>query len=111
MLLAHAPSIWAEPEENIPTERITPERTDEPPYTLLEESDVWRELRMLARPHSAALGPDEKFKADSVNFQPAPSSKTQDRYVVTELEVNGRLWAFTGVFDGKGSFIAFASGF
>ncbi|KJA21094.1 hypothetical protein HYPSUDRAFT_141358 [Hypholoma sublateritium FD-334 SS-4] len=103
-MLAHAPLKWADPEDSdIPGEQSATSDDSEPPwppYTLLEESDVWRELRMLARPHSTPLGPEEKFKADSINFQPALSSKTQDRYVVTQLEVNGRLWAFTGVFDG-----------
>ena len=107
MMLAHAPLKWADPEDSdIPGEQSATSDDSEPPwppYTVLEESDVWRELRMLARPHSTPLGPEEKFKADSINFQPALSSKTQDRYVVTQLEVNGRLWAFTGVFDGMSS--------
>ncbi|KAF8647864.1 hypothetical protein AX16_006498 [Volvariella volvacea WC 439] len=47
--------------------------------------------------------PGEKqrvFRADSINFQPSPNTKTQDRYVVTQLEVNGKMWTLTGVFDG-----------
>ncbi|KAF8968266.1 phosphatase 2C-like domain-containing protein [Flammula alnicola] len=91
---------WAYPHD-IPGSRFGPEDGPWPrPYQLLDEQDLWRELRILAKPHSSPIGPQGKFKADSVNFQPAPSAKTQDRYVVTQLEVNGRLWAFTGVFDG-----------
>ncbi|TEB31399.1 protein serine/threonine phosphatase 2C [Coprinellus micaceus] len=37
---------------------------------------------------------------DSVNFQPCKTLKTQDRYVVTQLEVHGEMWTLTGVFDG-----------
>ena len=105
MMLAHAPRQWAD-QDDLPggstssSERCAPEEPPWPPYTLLDEAGMWRELRILARPNSTLLGPNGSFKADSVNFQPAPSTKTQDRYVVTQLEVNGRLWAFTGVFDG-----------
>lgn len=37
---------------------------------------------------------------DSINFQPCRTLKTQDRYVVTQLDVHGELWTLTGVFDG-----------
>lgn len=37
---------------------------------------------------------------DSVNLQPCKTLKTQDRYVVTQLEVHGEMWSLTGVFDG-----------
>lgn len=36
----------------------------------------------------------------SVNFQPAPNSRSQDRWVVRQFEINGGLWSLTGVFDG-----------
>jgi pyruvate dehydrogenase phosphatase len=49
---------------------------------------------------SLKLGLEGRYKADCINFQPSPTTKTQDRYVVTQLEVDGRLWTFTGVFDG-----------
>ncbi|KAF8188343.1 phosphatase 2C-like domain-containing protein [Pholiota molesta] len=100
MMLAQVPRQWVDQEAIAGSERCASEEPPWPPYTLLDEPDMWRELRVLARPQSTPLGPNERYKADSVNFQPAPSSKTQDRYVVTQLEVNGRLWAFTGVFDG-----------
>lgn len=87
--------------EDIPGTRCGPEDGPWPrSYVVLEEEGVWNELRTLAKPHSLPLGRDGKYRADSVNFQPSPSTKTQDRYVVTQLEVNGRLWSLTGVFDG-----------
>jgi pyruvate dehydrogenase phosphatase len=44
---------------------------------------------------------------DSVNFQPCKTLKTQDRYVVTQLEVHGEMWTLTGVFDGRYLFLVF----
>lgn len=95
---SHYASAYA---EDIPGSRCGPEDGPWPrSYLVLEEKGLWREMRTLAKPQSSPLGPQGKYKADSVNFQPSPSTKTQDRYVVTQLEVNGRQWAFTGVFDG-----------
>ena len=87
--------------EDIPGSRCGPEDGPWPrSYQVLNEEDLWRELRILSKPHTLKLGVEQGYKADSVNFQPSPTTKTQDRYVVTQLEVHGRLWAFTGVFDG-----------
>ncbi|KAH6919164.1 phosphatase 2C-like domain-containing protein [Coprinopsis sp. MPI-PUGE-AT-0042] len=94
------------------------------------EEDVWKELRTLARPHRAVFvnergvldaGDNQGDRtpngdgagryrpaaatalisvADSVNFQPCRNLKTQDRYVVTQLDIHGEIWTLTGVFDG-----------
>ncbi|KAF9533622.1 phosphatase 2C-like domain-containing protein [Crepidotus variabilis] len=99
MIVERATHSWAY-SEDIPGSRCGPEDGPWPrPYQVLEEQELWRELRVLARPQSRPLS-SGKYKADSVNFQPSPTTKTQDRYVVTELNVHGRLWTFTGVFDG-----------
>ena len=66
-----------------------------------DEKTLWHELRVSAKPQTAPLGDGGAYRADSVNFQPCPTSRTQDRYVVRELEVKGKRWSFTGVFDGK----------
>ena len=43
-----------------------------------------------------------RYVADSIDFRPFPTTKTQDPYVlVTQLGVHGRRWAFTGVIDGN----------
>jgi pyruvate dehydrogenase phosphatase len=100
MLIERASYNWAY-SEDIPGSRCGPEDGPWPrSYQVLDEDALWRELRVLAKPQSTPLGPAGRFKADSINFQPSPSTKTQDRYVVTQLDVNGRLWSFTGVFDG-----------
>ncbi|KIM49636.1 hypothetical protein M413DRAFT_60043 [Hebeloma cylindrosporum] len=100
MLIERASYNWAY-SEDIPGSRCGPEDGPWPrSYQVLDEDSLWRELRVLAKPQSNPLGPAGRFKADSINFQPSPSTKTQDRYVVTQLDVNGRLWSFTGVFDG-----------
>ncbi|KAF8898213.1 phosphatase 2C-like domain-containing protein [Gymnopilus junonius] len=98
MIVERASSYnWAY-SEDIPGNRCGPEDGPWPrPYQVLDEDELWRELRILAKPQSSQLG---NYKADSINFQPSPTTKTQDRYVVTQLDVHGRLWTFTGVFDG-----------
>ncbi|KAF8638793.1 hypothetical protein AX17_001852 [Amanita inopinata Kibby_2008] len=88
--------------QDIPGSRCDPEDGPWPrPYKILQETELWRELAKLAKPQSTVFDPTTGYwRADSVNFQPSPSSKTQDRYVVTQLDIHGSLWTFTGVFDG-----------
>ena len=100
MIVERASHKWAYLED-IPGSRCGPEDGPWPrSYQVLSEKDLWRELRILAKPQSIQFDPEGRYKADSINFQPSPTTKTQDRYVVTQLEVRGRLWSFTGVFDG-----------
>ena len=100
MIVERASHKWAYLED-IPGSRCGPEDGPWPrSYHVLSEKDLWRELRILAKPQSIHFHPEGRYKADSINFQPSPTTKTQDRYVVTQLEVHGRLWSFTGVFDG-----------
>ncbi|KAJ3490331.1 hypothetical protein NLJ89_g11443 [Agrocybe chaxingu] len=100
MIVERASYNWAY-SEDIPGSRCGPEDGPWPrPYQVLDEDEIWRELRILARPQCSNVGTQGRYRAHSVNFQPSPSTKTQDRYVVTQLNVGGRLWSFTGVFDG-----------
>jgi pyruvate dehydrogenase phosphatase len=100
MIVERASHRWAY-SEDIPGSRCGPEDGPWPrSYQVLSEKELWRELRILAKPQSLKLDPEGRYRADSINFQPSPTTKTQDRYVVTQLEVHGRLWTFTGVFDG-----------
>lgn len=102
MIVERASYNWAYAED-IPGSRCGPEDGPWPrSYQVLNEDELWRELRILAKPHSIPLHSTtkERWKADALNFQPSPSTKTQDRYVVTQLDVHGQLWTFTGVFDG-----------
>lgn len=102
MIVERASYNWAYAED-IPGSRCGPEDGPWPrSYQVLNEDELWRELRILAKPQSMSLPSTtkERWKADALNFQPSPSTKTQDRYVVTQLDVHGRLWTFTGVFDG-----------
>ena len=98
MLVHRAPLGYAYPED-IPGSRCSPDDGSWPrPYKILQEDDLWRELATVAKPQSTVF--DSHWRADSVNFQPSPQTKTQDRYVVTQLDIHGRMWTFTGVFDG-----------
>ncbi|KAJ3761873.1 phosphatase 2C-like domain-containing protein [Lentinula raphanica] len=97
----HPANSWAY-SEDIPGSRCGPD--DGPgwprPYVVLEEDEIWRELRFLAKPQSTQFDASRGWRVDSVNFQPSPTTKTQDRYVVKQLEINGRQWLLSGVFDG-----------
>ncbi|KAF7353804.1 Mitochondrial type 2c protein [Mycena venus] len=91
---------WAYPED-IPGSRCTPEDGPWPrAFFLLDEAEIWEELQRLADPSSVLFSAEKGWRADGVNFQPSPMASTQDRYVLKQLNVHGRLWALTGVFDG-----------
>lgn len=95
------PTSWAYAED-IPGSRCGPDDGPWPrSYTELDEADIWRELGTLAKPQSVQFDASQGWKADSVNFQPSPSTRTQDRYVVKQLSIHGRAWELTGVFDGR----------
>lgn len=85
--------------DDIPGSRCGPEDGPWPrPYQVLSDGEVVKELQALAKPQSVQLA---GRRADSVNFQPSPLTRTQDRYVIKTLTVGGREWSLTGVFDGK----------
>ncbi|KAG7086404.1 hypothetical protein E1B28_002359 [Marasmius oreades] len=93
-------SDWAY-SEDIPGSRTDPDDGPWPrSYQILEEDDIWHELRLLAKPQTFHFNTVRGRRADCINFQPSPSTRTQDRYVVKQLGINGRQWTLTGVFDG-----------
>ncbi|KAF9009558.1 phosphatase 2C-like domain-containing protein [Cyathus striatus] len=101
MLVERASSYdWAYADD-IPGSRCGPEDGPWPrSYQVLKEDELWTELKFLAKPQTFTFDKHRGWKADAVNFQPSPKAKTQDRYVVTQLEIYGRMWTLTGVFDG-----------
>lgn len=83
----------------IPGSRVGPEDGPWPrQYQILAETELARELELTAKPLSFPIGP--RYSAYGVNFQPCHVYSTQDRYTVQRLNVHGRVWTFTGVFDG-----------
>ena len=83
----------------IPGSRVGPEDGPWPrPYNVLAGAELARELERIAKPLSFPIGP--RHSAYGVNFQPCHAYSTQDRYTVQQLNVHGRVWTFTGVFDG-----------
>jgi len=86
---------------DIPGSRCDPEDGWPKAYQILPDvRHIWSELTATARPHSVQLDRGQGLKADSLNFQPCPGTRTQDRYVVQQLDIHGRTWTLTGVFDG-----------
>ncbi|KAG6854172.1 hypothetical protein C0991_009824 [Blastosporella zonata] len=103
MLVDRGSNSWAY-SEDIPGSRCGPEDGPWPrSYKVLTEPDLWRELRVLAKPQTTVFDSHKGWRADSINFQPSPTTKTQDRYVVTQLNILGSMWTLTGVFDGAGA--------
>ena len=101
-MLIHRPVPGYAYPEDIPGSRCSPDDGPWPrPYKILQEDDLWREFASLAKPQSTTFDSGHPYwRADSVNFQPSHQTRTQDRYVVTQLNIHGRMWTFTGVFDG-----------
>ena len=83
----------------IPGSRVGPDDGPWPrPYRILAETELTRELELTAKPLTFPLC--SRYSAHGVNFQPCHLYSTQDRYTVKQLNVHGRVWTFTGVFDG-----------
>jgi len=101
-MLIHNPSYGHAYPHEIPGTRCDPEDGPWPrPYRILQEDELWKEFARLAKPQSTTFDPTKPlWRADTVNFQPSPYTKTQDRYVVKQLDIHGHMWTFTGVFDG-----------
>ncbi|TFK64337.1 protein serine/threonine phosphatase 2C [Pluteus cervinus] len=106
MLLSRTSYNWAY-SEDIPGSRCGPEDGPWPrAYQVLEENELWKELNIMARPQtrsletSATSSNERGWRADMINFQPSPTTRTQDRYIVTTLDLHGQKWTLTGVFDG-----------
>lgn len=87
----------------------------EPPssYAVLTPTQIFDTLVDIAHPYTGVLSLEEGIKADGVSFQPCLTSRSQDRYVVEQLdipipgsassgkgELKTEIWTLTGVFDG-----------
>nr|GAT54429.1 mitochondrial type 2c protein [Mycena chlorophos] len=95
------PLQWAEYEDLPPGTRLTPDDGPWPrAYYLLEDEEIWEEFERVAEPSTLLYSREKGWRADGVNFQPAPAACTQDRYVLRQLKIHGRRWSLTGVFDG-----------
>ena len=66
----------------------------------LSEHDVAQRLETLAKPERTIFDAARGHLADAIAFQPCTRYKSQDRFVVRQIDVHGRKWSFTAVFDG-----------
>ena len=69
-------------------------------FLALSPEEAEQRLRELAQPYTA-----EFASIHSVTLQPCSAYRSQDRHVVKQLDVHGQLWTFTGVFDGRFTFV------
>jgi len=80
------------------------ERPDDSPlrcaFVPLSEADLAQRLKALAKPERTIFDATRGHLADAVAFQPCTRYNSQDRFVVRQLDVHGKKWTFTGVFDG-----------
>ncbi|EIN07936.1 protein serine/threonine phosphatase 2C [Punctularia strigosozonata HHB-11173 SS5] len=85
----------------MPGTRCDPEDDIWPcPFELLTERGIQERIEELANPQSQVLDAKRGWKADFLSFQPCFGSANQDRLVVKQLNVGGKQWTLTGVFDG-----------
>jgi pyruvate dehydrogenase phosphatase len=88
-------------DSDIPGTRCGPEDGPWPrSYQVLDEPDIWKEMSAFAKPQSVIFDPIRRWRADAINFQPCLNTRTQDRYVMQQLDIHGLTWTLTGVFDG-----------
>ncbi|KAG8217172.1 phosphatase 2C-like domain-containing protein [Butyriboletus roseoflavus] len=69
-------------------------------FTRLGTSEAWAQLAQASDPQSMSYGHCGRWRADAVNFQPFSRTRSQDRYAMQQLDIGGRTWTFTAVFDG-----------
>lgn len=74
-------------------------------FTRLRTPEAWAKLAQASDPQSMSYGASGRWRADAVNFQPFPGTGSQDRYAMQRLNVGGRTWTFTAVFDGKSAIL------
>ncbi|KAF7298441.1 Mitochondrial type 2c protein [Mycena kentingensis (nom. inval.)] len=86
--------------DDLPGTRLTPEDGWPRAYYLLDDEEIWDEFQRVADPGTLTFSTEKGWRADGVNFQPGYAALTQDRYVLRELNIHGRRWGLTGVFDG-----------
>src|SRR5712672_3446936 len=80
-------------DSDIPGTRCGPEDGPWPrSYRVLDEPNLWRELSTFAKPQSVVFDPKRGRRADAINFQPCLTTRTQDRYVVQQLDIHGLTW-------------------
>jgi pyruvate dehydrogenase phosphatase len=70
-------------------------------FTRLGTSEAWAKLAQASDPQSMSYDVRGRWCADAVNFQPFPGTRSQDRYAMQRLDIGGRTWMFTAVFDGE----------
>ena len=68
-------------------------------YQMLSEPELSRMLDEYAEPAVAEF--EDGLRADALNFQPFRRKASQDRYVVEQWDIDGKVWTMTGVFDGE----------
>lgn len=71
------------------------------PFTNLDAPEAWNRLSDSSNPESLNYGTGgRRWRADALNFQPCRGAKSQDRYAMQQLDIRGRIWTLTAVFDG-----------
>ncbi|KAL4065190.1 phosphatase 2C-like domain-containing protein [Scleroderma citrinum] len=71
------------------------------PFTPLDMPQAWNKLSQVSGPESLGYSTGGvQWRADALNFQPFCSAKSQDRYAMQRLNIRGRIWTLTAVFDG-----------
>ncbi|OAX36076.1 protein serine/threonine phosphatase 2C [Rhizopogon vinicolor AM-OR11-026] len=61
---------------------------------------AWERLAAASNLHSVQLDASGRWRADALNFQPCIRTPSQDRYAIQQINIQGRIWTLSAVFDG-----------
>jgi pyruvate dehydrogenase phosphatase len=73
------------------------------PFRNLSYDAAWERLAATSNLHSIQFDASGR-RADALNFQPCAETPSQDRYAVQQINIQGRIWTLSAVFDGRSSF-------
>lgn len=74
------------------------------PFQNLSYNTAWERLAAASNLHSVQFDSSGRWRADALNFQPCAQAPSQDRYAIQQINIQGRIWTLTAVFDGRNTF-------
>ncbi|OJA08244.1 hypothetical protein AZE42_09019 [Rhizopogon vesiculosus] len=70
------------------------------PFRDLKYDAAWERLAAASNLHSVQFDASGRWRADALNFQPCVRTPSQDRYAIQQINIQGRVWTLSAVFDG-----------
>jgi pyruvate dehydrogenase phosphatase len=89
---------------DIPGSLCSPTDSWPRPFRNLSYAGAWERLATASNLHSVQFDPSGRWRADALNFQPCVETPSQDRYAIQQINIQGRIWTLSAVFDGRRRF-------